>query len=84
MNHQFLEEQLATSPRRGRYLCGKYLTAADIMLSFPLIAGGFRTGLTRSRYPRLFAYTTQLQEKPNYKKAVKKIIEIEGKYEIAF
>jgi len=34
----FLEEQLATSPGDGKYLCGAELTAADIFMTFPLVA----------------------------------------------
>lgn len=32
----FLESQIATSPSGGDFLCGKDLSGADIMMSFPL------------------------------------------------
>jgi len=54
------------------------------MLSFPLIAGGPSAGLTKDKYPKLAAYVERLQQEPGYKKAVEKIIEIEGKYEVMF
>lgn len=75
----FLEGQLKTSG--GNYLCGPNLTGADIMLSFPLIAGGSRAGLTKEKYPTLHAYVERLENEPGYKKAANKIIEIEGKFE---
>lgn len=34
-HYDFLEGQLKTSPDEGGFLCGKEITAADIMLSFP-------------------------------------------------
>jgi glutathione S-transferase len=74
-----LEEQLETSG--GNYLCGPYLTGADILLSFPLIAGGKRTGLSKEKYPKLGAYVERLENEPGYKKAVDKIIELDGKFE---
>jgi len=80
----FLEGQLASSPHGGNYLCGQYLTGADILLSFPLIAGRHRTGLTKELYPKLWAYIDRLENEPGYKKAADKIIEIDGKFEASF
>lgn len=77
----FLEGQLASSPDGGKYLCGPHLTGADILLSFPLIAGRGRSGLTKEAYPKLWAYVDMLEEEPGYQAAVKKIIEIDGKFE---
>jgi glutathione S-transferase len=77
----FLEGQLKTSG--GNYLCGPNLTGADILLSFPLIAGGSKTGLTEEKYPALHAYVERLENEPGYKKAVEKIIEIEGSFAVA-
>jgi len=82
VNYDFLEQQIATSPQNGKYLCGPNLTGADIMVSFPLIAGGSRTGLDKEKYPKLFDYVQRIQKEPGYLKAVEKIIEIDGKYEI--
>lgn len=75
----FLEGQLKTSG--GSYLCGPNLTGADILLSFPLIAGGSRAGLTKEKYPTLHEYVERLENEPGYKKAADKIIQIEGKFE---
>jgi glutathione S-transferase len=80
----FLEERLATSPDGGKYICGPNLTGADIMLSFPLIAGRERSGLTTEKNPKLIAYLAALEKEPGYLKAVEKITEIDGKYEIMF
>jgi len=85
----FLEQQLATSPGGGKYLCGTQLSAADILISFPLIAASgpssaTMTGMTKDKYPKLLAYVEALQQEPGYKKAVDKIISIDGKYEASF
>lgn len=37
--YTFLEDQLKIVPDGGELVCGKDLTAADIMMSFPLEAG---------------------------------------------
>ncbi|KAH9222885.1 glutathione S-transferase-like protein [Leptodontidium sp. 2 PMI_412] len=78
----FLEEQLTSSPGGGKYLCGPNLTGADILLSFPLLAGRSRTGLTKEKYPKLYDYIDRMEAEPGYKKSVAKIIEIDGKFEI--
>lgn len=83
-HYEFLESQLASAPEGGDYLCGPRLTGADIMLSFPLIAGQSRSGLTKEAYPKLHAYVSRLEAEPGYKKSVEKVVEIEGKFEAAF
>jgi glutathione S-transferase len=75
---EFLESQISTSS--GQYLCGKHLTGADILMSFPLIAGKGRAGMSEITHPNLWAYTTRLEKEPGYQKAVQKIIEIDGKF----
>jgi len=50
-HYKFLESQLETSPDGGDYLCGKDLTAADILMSFPLEAGKSRSGMTQEQCP---------------------------------
>lgn len=79
----FLESQMATSPQDGNFLCGKSLTGADILMSFPLIAAKGRAGLTQAKYPRLWAYVDRLEARDAYKRAVQKIVEIEGSYDPA-
>lgn len=76
----FLEGQLASSPHDGEYLCGRELTGADIMLSFPLEAAKGRAGLTEEKYPRLWAYVDKLEAREAYKRAVQKIADVEGSY----
>lgn len=78
----FLEQQLATSS--GSYLCGPNLTGADILMSFPLIAGKGRGGLTEEKYPLLGKYVDALEKEEGYLKAADKIVEIEGKFEATF
>lgn len=78
----FLEQQLASSPEGGNYLCGPHLTGADILISYPLLAGRSRTGLTKEKYPKLSAYVDRIEAEPGYKKGVEKIIEIEGKFSL--
>ena len=79
-HYDFLESQLATSPDGGSYFCGKDLTAAEVMLSFPLEAGQSRSGFTRSQYPKIWGYVDQIHDREAYKRAVAKIVEIEGDF----
>ncbi|KAJ7350663.1 glutathione S-transferase, partial [Mycena albidolilacea] len=80
----FLEEQLASGT--GPYLCGDKLTGADIMMSFPVMivtsAMGNRgpANMNRETFPRLFAYAELLQSTESYKRAVDKVVALEGKY----
>jgi len=82
MNFEFLEEQLATSG--GDYLCGAKLTAADILMSFPLLAcrtGGI--GIDMSVYPKLQAYIARIENLESYKRSIRIAEEKTGeKYEI--
>lgn len=80
----FLEQQLETSG--GDFITGPDMTAADILLSYPLLAGstGFDSmgkwpkGTAKESYPKLFAYMERLEQQPGYKKAVEKTKEIDG------
>lgn len=85
----FLEQQLETSG--GDYMTGPDLTAADIMLSYPLLAGstGFDDmgkwpkGTAKESFPKVYAYMEQLEQHPGYKKAVEKTKEIDnGKFSL--
>jgi glutathione S-transferase len=84
----FLEEQLTSAPDGGPYLCGSKLTGADIMMSFPVIimtsSPGERgpSNLTKETHPRLFAYAELLKQSASYKRAVDKIVTLEGKYSL--
>ncbi|KAI9810106.1 MAG: hypothetical protein M1827_006717 [Pycnora praestabilis] len=82
-NFTFLESQIATSPDGGEFLCGKGLTGADIIMSFPLIAARGRAGLTPELYPKLCAYMDRLEKRDAYQKAIQKIVDVEGYYSSA-
>ncbi|KAK2594537.1 bifunctional glutathione transferase/peroxidase [Conoideocrella luteorostrata] len=83
----FINDQLASST--GKYLCGKTLCAADILMSFPLIAGdgrfnelgSWKDGSWRSEFPKVWEYVQLLLAEPGYKKSVAKVEEIDGKFE---
>jgi glutathione S-transferase len=87
-NWAFLENQLKTcgeSEGSEPYLCAPRLTGADILMSFPLIAAkGRGTTLKAEKYPLLYKYIERIEQEPGYKKAVAKIVEIEGSFTAAF
>jgi glutathione S-transferase len=74
----FLENQLATSPGDGKFLCGPKLTGADIIMIFPLQASRGRAGLTEENYPLLLSYIKSLEERPAFQRATKKAEEASG------
>lgn len=77
-HYNFLESQLESST--GPYLCGKDLTAADILMSFPLEAGQSRSGMTKEQCPRLWEYVASLHKREAYQRSVQKIREVEGTF----
>lgn len=85
----FLEQQLETSG--GDFITGPDMTAADILISYPLLAGtsGFDSmgkwpnGTAKQSYPKLFEYIARLEQQPGYLKAVEKTKEIDnGKFSL--
>ncbi|KAJ7807873.1 hypothetical protein B0H14DRAFT_2871993 [Mycena olivaceomarginata] len=80
----FLEAQLESAPDGGPYLCGAHLTAADILMSYPLFIAKIRqdghSELNEKEYPKLWAYTEMLKGTESSKRAIVKIVEIEGEY----
>ena len=80
-NFAFLESQIASSPNDGKYLCGETLTAADIMMSFPLGAAKGRSTFSKEKHPKLWEYVERLENLDAYKTAVQKIVEVEGSYD---
>lgn len=85
-----LESYLSTAPG-GEYLCGEHLTAADIMMSYPLIAGlggafdelgSWEQGSFAKTFPKLWAYMQRLEKEPAWVRSVDKIREIEGNFSI--
>lgn len=77
-NFGFLEAQLTSSPNGGKYLCGPNLTAADILMSFPLIGATTMKKLDTALYPKLAAYTKLLESNEMYVRSTKKMEEISG------
>ncbi|KAJ7710546.1 glutathione S-transferase [Mycena rosella] len=55
------------------------LTSADIMMSFPILRPG-PAGLAKETHSKLFAYAELLKGSESYKRAVDKIVKLEGKY----
>ena len=80
-NFDFLETQITTSPNNGKYLCGSELSGADFIMSYPLLGSTGQAGLTKQKYPNLWAYVERLESIESYKRAVQKIMEIEGTYD---
>ncbi|KAK1077485.1 bifunctional glutathione transferase/peroxidase [Friedmanniomyces endolithicus] len=79
----FLEQQLATSPGDGKYLCGTELTAADIFMTFPLVAALAKKKYDAARYPKLSGYTKMMESHEGSKASIKKTEELTGeKYEL--
>ncbi|KAF2170340.1 hypothetical protein M409DRAFT_64117 [Zasmidium cellare ATCC 36951] len=72
----FLESQLESTPSSGEYLCGANLTAADIMMSFPVLVGETLVNLTK--YPRLLAYVEMLAKGSEYQASVEEIEKMTG------
>jgi glutathione S-transferase len=86
-----MEQFLETSPGEGSYMCGRNLTGADIMLSYPLIAGidgsfdslaKWEKGSFKETFPKLHAYIERLAQEPGWKRSVDKIKEIEGGFSL--
>ena len=78
----FLENQLASSPDGGEFLCGKELTGADILMIFPLEAGQSRSGMSKESHPKVWAYFDRLHRRDAYKRAVEKIESIDKRFQI--
>lgn len=67
-NHlDFIEAHLA----RHAWFAGETLTAADVMMSFPLEAARSRAGLDRSR-PATIAWLEKIHARPAYQTALRK------------
>ncbi|EAW13609.1 glutathione S-transferase [Aspergillus clavatus NRRL 1] len=79
-NLSFLEDQLKTAPGGGPYICGETVTAADIVLSYSVIAALSRLGSLRNEYPTVAAYADRLQALDGYKRGVAQIEKIEGSF----
>lgn len=66
----FLESQIGSAPGNGQYICGQELTAADILMCFPLqIIQSSMGGL--AQYPEIEAYLKRMISTRAYNAAVK-------------
>ena len=71
---RYLDDELS-----GRaWFCGDELTAADMMMSFPLEAAQARAGLDE-RYPNIIAWLKRCHDRPAYQRA----LERGGEYDYA-
>ena len=64
---RFMEDELGKST----WFAGESLTAADVMMSFPVEAAAVRTEL-KSGYPRLHAFLERVHGRPAYRKALER------------
>ncbi|KAK7751794.1 bifunctional glutathione transferase/peroxidase [Diatrype stigma] len=86
----FLDQQLAVAG--AGYLCGKDLSAADILISFGLITakdkvesfGDWWGSTPRALYPRLYQYIERLENEEGYKRSIQKVKEIDESLGINF
>ncbi|OOF93923.1 hypothetical protein ASPCADRAFT_209178 [Aspergillus carbonarius ITEM 5010] len=74
----FLENQLATAPGGGPYICGGHLTTADIQLSVPLALALGLGVVPRGEFPLLNGYVERLQREEGYRRAVERVKSVEG------
>lgn len=91
-NLELLESYLATPPSAADgtgYLCGDHLTAADIMLSYPLFAVRERAAeftidgaSIQTKFPKTFEYLARLEKEPGYVQSVETIEKLEGKFKL--
>lgn len=66
----FLESQIKSSPGGGKYLCGTELTAADILMSFPLIVAK-DSKINHEECPKLIEYITMLEQNEVHQRSEK-------------
>jgi glutathione S-transferase len=67
LNLDFLEKKLQESS----WFCGEEMTAADIMMSFPIEAAASRTDLAGD-YPALMEFHQRIRVLPAYQRAIEK------------
>jgi glutathione S-transferase len=63
----YMEAELGSGP----WFVGERLSAADVMLSFPLEAASVRGGLDQTR-PNLFGFLERIHARPAYRRALEK------------
>ena len=80
----YLESLAAATPDGGPWLCGSHLSGADFMMSFPLQACKHAKFINEKEHPKLIAFVDRVEATGSYKKAVHKIIEVDGTFEGLF
>ncbi|PGH17569.1 hypothetical protein AJ80_04747 [Polytolypa hystricis UAMH7299] len=75
----FLEDQLASAPEDGPFLCGKDLSAADVQMSIPVLIALSLSIIAREEYPRVTAYAEKLQSTEGFRRAAERVEKMEGK-----
>ncbi|MCJ2182352.1 glutathione S-transferase [Novosphingobium sp. 1949] len=63
---RFIESELVSRP----WFAGSEMTAADVMMSFPLEAAKARAGLTPERHPHTCAWLERIHARPAYQRAL--------------
>lgn len=64
----YVESELAQRP----WFAGNSMTAADIMMSFPLEAARARAGLNKKRHPHAIAWLEKVHALPAYQEALRR------------
>lgn len=80
----FLQKLLETAPNGGPYLCGEHLTAADILMTYPLLTAKSRLQEIDGKrklvdaFPKVWAYVERLEKEDGYKRARERIEKVEA------
>ena len=62
----YVEAELAKRP----WFAGESLTAADVMMSYPLEVARYRAGIARGTHPHIFAWVDKIHARPAYQAAL--------------
>lgn len=76
LHFDFLESQMGDAP----FLSGQYLTAADMMMGFPIEIAFAKCEVSHDDYPLLSNYLQRMYQRPAFVKAIQRTIEIDGQY----
>ena len=79
-----LETLAASAPDGGPWLCGSHLTGADFIMSFPLQGCKQFGFLKEDEHPKLLAFVDKVESSESYKRAIQKIVEVDGSFEGVF
>ena len=62
------------------YLCWQHLTAADIMMSFPVEIALAKCEVSRDDYLLRANYLQRMYQRPAFARTMERIVEIDGQY----